>query len=199
MRFNDGAVDSRGRFWAGSMTDPEVKIDIEPEGTLYRMDSDLSIRAMVHGVNTPNGLGWNSADTKMFWTDSELQTIYVFDFDAPSGNISNQRIFYKFDFGPGVNPDGLCIDEEDCIWTAVWKGGKVLRLSPKAVIIAEVHIPTPLVTCPVFVGTKLLITTCCDESVSTESVERGGDIYMVDVGVTGPSDVQVTHECMNVK
>src|SRR5690348_17914727 len=109
MRFNDGAVDSQGRFWTGSMTDPEVTIDFKPEGSLYRMDSDLSVHAMINGVNTTNGLSWNSAVTKMFWTDSELQTIFVFDYDAPSGAISNQRIFYKFNFGAVANPYGLCI------------------------------------------------------------------------------------------
>ena len=187
MRFNDGAVDSHGRFWAGTMRDPKVTSDFKPEGTLYRMDSDLSVHAMIHGVYTPNGLAWNAADTKMYWTDSEVQNIYVFDFDASTGNLSNQKVFYKFDFGPGVNPDGLCIDEEDCIWTAVWRGGKVLRLSPDGIIIAEITIPTPLVTCPVFVETKLLITTSGVKGMEGDSIERGGDVYMVDVGVTGPS------------
>jgi len=169
------------------MTDQALSDIQVGEGTLYRLDSDLSVNAMVHNVYTPNGLGWNLSDTKMYWTDSEVQEIYVFDFDAESGAISDQKSFYKFEFGPGINPDGLVVDEEDCIWSAVWGGGKVLRLSPEGVIIAEIILPTKFVTCPVFIGNQLLITTCADKSITTESVEKGGDVYMVDVGVTGPA------------
>jgi sugar lactone lactonase YvrE len=187
MRFNDGAVDSRGRFWAGTMNDSCVKDPPENEGTLYRLDGDLSVHTMLENVYTPNGMAWNKAEDKMFWTDSEVQNIYVFDYDAETGAISNQKVFYHFEFGPGINPDGLVIDNEDCIWTAVWKSGKVIRLSPEGVNIAEINLPTAFVTCPVFIGTELLITTCRDSRVSDDSVARGGDVYKVDVGVTGPS------------
>src|SRR5262249_21426293 len=37
-RFNDGKPDRQGRFWAGSMHDPETS----PTGSLYRLDPDLS-------------------------------------------------------------------------------------------------------------------------------------------------------------
>lgn len=186
MRFNDGAVDSRGRLWAGTMDDPR-KVTSSPEGALYRLDGDLTIHRMLENVYTPNGLAWNAANDKMFWADSEPQDIYVFDFDAETGAISNQKVFYHFEFGPGINPDGLVIDVEDCIWIAVWLGGKVLRLSPDGVIIAEILIPTAFVTCPVFIGTELLITTAKDPRVAGESIEKGGDVYKVDVGITGPS------------
>lgn len=186
MRFNDGAVDSHGRLWAGTMNDPRIMPKMDPEGTLYRLDSDLSVHTMLENVYTPNGLAWNAADNKMFWTDSEPQNIYVFDFDADTGAISNQKVFYHFDFGPGINPDGLAIDSDDHIWTAVWGGGKVLRISPEGVVVAEIIIPTAFVTCPVFIGTELLITTCKDSRATVDSVERGGDVYKVDVGVTGP-------------
>jgi sugar lactone lactonase YvrE len=187
MRFNDGAVDSRGRLWAGTMNDPRKTQTPRPEGTFYRLDGDLTVHRMLEDVYTPNGMAWNAANDKMFWTDSEPQNIYVFDFDAEKGAISNQKVFYHFEFGPGINPDGLVIDVEDCIWTAVWRGGKVLRLSPDGKIIAEIIIPTAFVTCPVFIGTELLITTAKDSRVAEDSVARGGDVYKVDVGVTGPS------------
>src|SRR5947209_1305968 len=45
LRFNDGAVDSRGRFWAGSLGGPG-------EGTLYRLAPDGSVHVMLDGVST---------------------------------------------------------------------------------------------------------------------------------------------------
>ena len=42
-RFNDGKPDRRGRFWAGSMHDPETR----PTGALYRLDPDGACHRMV--------------------------------------------------------------------------------------------------------------------------------------------------------
>jgi len=187
MRFNDGAVDSRGRLWAGTMNNPEVKAKSDAEGALYRLNGDFTVDQMLDNVYTPNGAAWNAADDKMFWTDSEPQNIYVFDFDSEAGTISNQKVFYHFEFGPGINPDGLAIDSEDCIWTCVWGGGKVLRISPEGVLIGEILLPTAFVTAPVFIGSELLITTCEDTRATTNTVARGGDVYKVDVHVTGPA------------
>ncbi len=41
-RFNDGAVDSQGCFWAGTMCGLAEMCE-EPEGSLYRLDPDGSI------------------------------------------------------------------------------------------------------------------------------------------------------------
>src|SRR5947209_16084867 len=55
-RFNDGAVDCQGRFWAGTMCDPPESCD-EPGGCLYRLDADESIRTMQRRQTTSNGPG----------------------------------------------------------------------------------------------------------------------------------------------
>ncbi len=54
-RFNDGKPDRRGRFWAGTMHDPETK----PAGALYRLDPDLGCHRMVEGIYVSNGLAWS--------------------------------------------------------------------------------------------------------------------------------------------
>src|SRR5438309_7819287 len=48
-RFNDGAVDSQGRFWAGTMCGlPEICS--APEGSLYRLNPDGSVSIMETGI-----------------------------------------------------------------------------------------------------------------------------------------------------
>lgn len=69
MRFNDGAVDSHGRFWAGAMNDPKIQSP-GPEGVLFRLDPDLSLHRMLSPVTIPNGIGWNQANDTMYLTDS---------------------------------------------------------------------------------------------------------------------------------
>ncbi|PYH93518.1 calcium homeostasis protein Regucalcin [Aspergillus ellipticus CBS 707.79] len=185
MRFNDGAVDSHGRFWAGAMNDPKVQTPVN-EGVLFRLDPDLSLHRMVEQLTIPNGIGWNSADDTMYLTDSPTGKIYAFDFDAETGNISNRRV--HFDLGEPKEPDGFAIDEEGCIWSAIYGGGRVIRISPEGKVIGEISLPTRNITCPAFVGTELFITTAKDDvndDQLPESVRYGGRLYRVDVGIRG--------------
>ncbi|GLI78860.1 rRNA-processing protein cgr1 [Penicillium ochrochloron] len=185
MRFNDGAVDSHGRFWAGAMNDPKVQSP-QPEGTLFRLDPDLTLHEMLAPVTIPNGMGWNDADDTMYWTDSPTGKIFAFDFDAATGAISNRRV--HFDVGNGLEPDGFAIDVEGCIWTAIYGGGKVLRISPEGQIIGQIDLPTRNPTCPAFVGTELFITSAKDDRDDEklpQSVRYGGRLFKVDVGVRG--------------
>lgn len=188
MRFNDGAVDCRGRFWAGAMPDQLLVRDAGREGCLFRLDADLSVHRVLARVGTPNGIGWNAANTVMYWTDSVDGIIYAFDFDAETGALSNRREFWNArtaGWAADVDPDGLVVDVEDCVWTALWKGSRVLRINPEGVVVGEVVLPTAYVTCPVFVGSDLVITTARDPSVQEGGTKRGGDVYRVHVGVRG--------------
>ncbi|KAJ5774072.1 hypothetical protein N7457_008968 [Penicillium paradoxum] len=185
MRFNDGAIDSHGRFWAGAMNDPKVQKP-QAEGVLFRLDPDQSVHRMLAPVTIPNGIGWNLTDDVMYLTDSPTGKIFAFDFDASSGAISNRRV--HFDIGEALEPDGFAIDVEGCIWSAVYGGGKVLRISPAGKVIGQIDLPTRNVTCPAFVGTELFITTAKDDRDDDQlpqSVRYGGRVYRVDVGVRG--------------
>jgi sugar lactone lactonase YvrE len=185
MRFNDGAVDRHGRFWAGAMNDPKVQPP-GAEGVLFRLDPDLSLHRVLEHLTIPNGIGWNDASDTMYLTDSPTGRIYAFDFDAASGDISNQRVHFELE-GPGI-PDGFAIDETGCVWSAVYGGGKVVRISPGGEVVGEIALPTRNVTCAAFVGSELFITTAADE-VDDErlprSVRYGGRLFKVDVGVRG--------------
>lgn len=185
MRFNDGAVDSHGRFWAGAMNDPKIKSP-EAEGVLFRLDPDLSLHRMLVPVTIPNGIGWNLADDTMYFTDSPTGKIFAFDFDAATGAIGNRRV--HFDLGEPLEPDGFAIDVEGCIWSAIYGGGKVLRISPAGQVIGQIDLPTRNPTCPTFVGTELFITSAKDDRDDErfpQSVRYGGRVFRVDVGVRG--------------
>ncbi len=58
------------------------------------------------------------ADYKHFYlTDSDRRTIYVFDYDRATGNLSNQQVHIVTPKNEGV-PDGMTIDESGYIWSA---------------------------------------------------------------------------------
>src|SRR5690625_5192592 len=54
-RFNDGKCDPAGRFWAGTMHVDEV----EPTGSLYMLNTDLSVEKMASQITISNGLAWS--------------------------------------------------------------------------------------------------------------------------------------------
>ncbi|KAF7191139.1 putative sugar lactone lactonase YvrE [Pseudocercospora fuligena] len=191
FRSNDGAIDARGRIFQGLLIDDQISTP-SSDGKLICMDLDGSIRTIVDKVTCPNGLGWNSTNTIMYWAESASGNLYAFDYDLETGTSSNQRVFFHLEPGTGEEhntnvPDGLAVDVEDCVWLAVWGSGQVLRISPEGKVVGRIEVPTRFVTCPAFVGTELFITTAEERAKERypESAEQGGNLFRCEVGVSG--------------
>lgn len=184
MRSNDGAVDSAGRFWVEAFVDPEIENPTD-EGTVFRLDPDGTLKTLYEKVVIPNGITWNADDKTMHLTDTTIGKIWAFNYDPKTGDISNKRAFYEHD-GPG-NPDGHTMDSEGNIWQALYGGSRVLRISPKGEVTGEVLLPTRNITCPVFAGTDLFITSAVEEEPEKfpESAKFAGNLFKVNVGVGG--------------
>ncbi len=180
-RFNDGKVDRGGRFWTGSL-------DTGGQSGLYRYDPDGSLHTMLTGVTCSNGLGWSPDNKIMYYNDSQISTIWAFDFDFATGDIANQRVFYKAT--DGGEPDGLTIDSEGCLWTAVWDGWCVLRFDPAGKLMTKIALPVQRPTCPTFGGDNLdeLYVTSAYLDLSGEQRKPqplAGDLFRIDPGVKG--------------
>lgn len=148
-RFNDGKTDRQGRFWAGKMSS-------RPANSLFRLDPDGSVHRMESGISVSNGLGWSPDNRTFYFTDSPVRTIYAYDFDAPSGSISNRRVFAQIPDDPREGfPDGLAVDQEGCIWSARWGGWKVVRYRPDGSVEREVPMPVEFPTSCAFGGPDL--------------------------------------------
>ncbi|MCJ1484321.1 hypothetical protein MMC06_004490 [Schaereria dolodes] len=185
MRLNDGAVDTQGRYWAGAMNDPLVT-DPTDEGVVFRLDPDMKLHRVIEKVTVPNGIGWSADDKTMFFTDSPTGNIFKFDYEAATGIISNRSVFFHVDDKLGV-PDGFALDVEGYLWTAVFGGGKVLRISPEGVVVGEVSLPTRCISCPAFAGEELFIASAEEEDPKSypESTKYAGSLFKVHVGVKG--------------
>lgn len=176
IRMNDGACDSAGRFWAGSMRIDES----EGGGCLYRLDPDRSVTAICDGVSISNGIAWSLDDTLLYYIDTPLRTVDVFDFDAESGAVVNRRVLFET-HGQGV-PDGMVADEEGGLWIAMWDGGCVRRYTPEGRLTAVVEVPAARTTKAAFGGpdlTDLYITSAAGEG------QHPGGLFVVQPGVRG--------------
>ena len=187
MRSNDGAVDSAGRFWLGTMNDPE-EAEITNEAVLFRLDTDGSFHRVLEEVSISNGISWNEKDDTMYWTDTPTNNVYAFDFDAGTGKISNRKVFYHHsDEESSGSPDGHTRDVKGNIWQACYGGSRVIKISPEGTVVGEISLPTRNPTCPVFIGTELFITSAQEDEPHKypESAKSAGCVFRLDVGVEG--------------
>ena len=78
------------------------------------------------------------------------------------------------------------MDTDGYFWQAIYGESRVLRISPEGKVVGEVKYPTRCITCPVFVGTELWVTTADDDDENeVESKKYGGGVFKVDVGIGG--------------
>ncbi|KAK0478413.1 SMP-30/Gluconolaconase/LRE-like region-domain-containing protein [Armillaria novae-zelandiae] len=187
-RFNDGACDSKGRFFAGTVYSEGHGVP----GMLYRYDpTDGGVKVVDEGPFTDsNGLGWSLDEKTFYFTDTKRNVIYAYDYD--DGNLSNRRVFIdanKFNL-PGFC-DGLCIDEEGCIWSARWEGSRIVRFTREGNVDFELFFPTVWrVTACCFGGPnndQLYVTTAhCrangDVNDLQEKYPDSGHLFVVDLG-----------------
>ncbi len=181
-RFNDGAVDRRGRFWAGTLGD-------DYKNSLYRLDPDLSLRRMETGIDVSNGIGWSLDNRVMYFTDSSPCVIYAYDYDLATGNIANRRVFVDSSDRPGVH-DGLTVDSQGFVWSARWDGWCVERYDPDGKLERTLRLPVQRPTSVMFGGAnldELYITSARMELSEAELAQAplSGDLFCAYVGVKG--------------
>ena len=185
-RFNDGAADRQGRFWAGTMNE----VDFEsPDGSLYRLDPDKTLHTMETEIPVANGVGWSPDNKTMYFSDTMRQVIWVYDFDPATGGISHRRQFARVS-EEGVLPDGLTVDSEGFVWNAQWNGWNVTRYDPEGKVERVIQLPAQQITCPAFGGENLdeLYITSAWGGISEEERQKqplAGALFRVNVGVKG--------------
>ncbi|MFS8053126.1 SMP-30/gluconolactonase/LRE family protein [Rhizobium sp. BR 317] len=138
VRFNDGAIDPAGRFWAGTM---HLNL-IEPAGAIFCVEADLSHRRIFDGLWVPNGLAFDPVRHRMYFSDSHptVQTIWVCDYDRATGTPRDRRVFATTHDFAG-RPDGAFIDEDGIYWIAGVGGSQLLRFAPSGEALQPIPFP----------------------------------------------------------
>ncbi len=153
-RFNDCIVDGAGRIFAGT-----VDWELRTRGALFGLGLGLEAQSICSGTACSNGLAWTPDRRGLYWADSSAKTVFLFDYDAQTGDLSNRRAWLETEEHA---PDGLTIDKAGNLWIAFYGGGCLRHYDARAQLLRQVDLPTPNVTSCSFGGPNfgdLFITT----------------------------------------
>jgi L-arabinonolactonase len=162
IQFTDGKVDRRGRFVVGTL-DWKLTDFI---GQLFRLDNDGSLHEIDNNICCSNGPCWSPDNQTFYHADTKTRTIYAYDYDIESGDISRKRPFANTDSLGGM-PDGATVDRAGFLWVAVPPTGKVVCYHPNGNIERVIDMPVRMPASVMFGGKNLdaLFVTSIDTSV----------------------------------
>ncbi|KAF9885649.1 hypothetical protein FE257_012740 [Aspergillus nanangensis] len=189
LRFNDGGVDAKGRFWLAEIDKKAMAFGPNqlppsygrPKGRLWRYDPDGSLHLMIDGgIVCGNGLAWSPDNQTMYFNDSVAMIVYAYDFDLESGDISNKRILVdrRDSFG---EPDGMVVDTEGNLWIAVFASNRVMVFDPTGSHLQDIVFPAKNMACTTWGGKGhdiIYVATGLDRSGHPAPSDEGGHMFM---------------------
>jgi sugar lactone lactonase YvrE len=181
MRMNDGVADPHGRFWAGSMA-----LDgTAGAGSLYRLDPDGTLEHVLGGITIPNGPAFGADGTTMYLADSARGIVDRWTVEPETGALVERQRFVELADG---SPDGMTVDDEGCLWVAVWGSGSVHRYRPDGSLAQTLELPAhqPASVCLGGTGGRSLFVTTATEGMPAPS-DGDGLLYATSVPVGGPA------------
>jgi gluconolactonase len=151
--FNDITADGRGRLFVGSVARRATDATAEAPGRLYQIDPDGSSVVLAEDVLISNGLAADPTDSRLYHVDSGRRVIWRFALhdDRPADDREALIDTREYD---GV-PDGLAVASDGSLWVAMAGAGLVVGWDPDGRRIAELPVPSPLVTSVCFGGADL--------------------------------------------
>lgn len=163
-RMNDGAVDPKGRFFAGTMEYDGAN----PTGKLYCLHKDNRWTCLEEHIYITNGMGWSPNKHTYCMIDTFRNVMYAYDYNIETAEITNRRPYIQWN--KDEYPDGMCIDAEGGFWVAMWLGSKVSHFDAKGTWIEDIHVPVLHTTSCCFAGEdlKTLIITTSHLNLSIE-------------------------------
>ena len=189
VRLNDGRPDPRGSFWVGSMRN-----NVNPDGSsgeaggtdgiLVRIDPDGAVTEWKREIGISNTLAWSPDRTRFYFADTLANALRVYDYDAATGAISNERPFLV-DFARGY-PDGSSVDSEGYLWNCRYAGGCIVRVAPDRTIDEVIEMPVSNITSCTFGGPDLKTLYVTTASAGAPESERmAGSLFALRVAVSG--------------
>ena len=190
LRFNDVIADPAGRVFGGTMPqDSRRAVAGERLGKLYRVDPDGTVTTVFEGTCIPNGMGFTPDRKHMYYTESMDYTIYLYDYEQATGEISNRQTFVETPRDWGL-PDGMTVDAEGYVWSVRHGGSVVVRYTPDGVEDGRYRLPASMTTSAIFGGRDLdeIYVTSAGGNDKAANGPAAGGLFRLKLGVRGVED-----------
>jgi sugar lactone lactonase YvrE len=173
IRFNEGACDSLGRFWVGTMADPPNGVETDIKGLLFSFTGSGGLIPHPASAFIFNGMAWNADETFFYLAHSEDRAVYRYPYNLQNGVLGEKSMFIHLADPRGV-PDGAAMDTEGGYWCAVHGAGCLHRYTPHGQLDEIVQLPVSQPTMCCFVGEALsdLYITSSREKLSATQLQH---------------------------
>lgn len=188
-RLNDGRAAPNGDFWIGSMGHNVgpcgEALACEPgQGVLTRLRRAGGPAVYKRNLGISNTVCWSPDEGTFYFGDTLANTIWAYDYDRRSGEISGERVFFS-GFERGL-PDGSAVDAAGRLWNCRFGGGCVVCVGPDGRVEEVLEMPVRNITTCAFGGAdyrRLFITTAA--MLTEESDRLAGSLFAVDMETPG--------------
>lgn len=99
-------------------------------------------------------MGFTFDGQYMYFTDSQVRTIWLVNYDRQTGSLGRMKQFLQTPEDEGV-PDGMTVDADGDVWSARWDGWAVYRYDPNGRLRQKVELPVKKATSVIFGGENL--------------------------------------------
>lgn len=186
IRWNDAKVSPQGDLFLGTMGYNQPL----HAAALYQLRGDgKHIRRLFGDVTCSNGLGWSTDGETMYYIDSALNRVDIFDVEERE--IKNRRTLVSFSEKMG-HADGMSVDMNNNLWIGFWNGSHIRSVDGiSGEILDEVYCPVPKVTSCTFGGKELdrLFITTASESTDLAKFPEAGMVFTASPGVKGQATI----------
>lgn len=183
-RFNDGKATPDGKFLVGT-------IERNFNGGLYCLENG-TLNLKIDNVSISNGLDWSLDGKVLYYCDTPTRKIVAYSY--PEFEYIKTVIDFNDIEGFVGNPDGLCIDNDENLWIAIWGGSCVVKVDTKCdKIIQKIELPAKYISCPAFVGNNLDVLFVTSAKHDDDG-ELAGRCFALDVGTMGRKPFKVDIE-----
>lgn len=195
LRFNDAKVSPDGRAFATTMP-YDVQWSYDPAvapGEFVRLDASVTTTVLCGGLGLGNGIGWSPSGTTVYVIDSVPSVVYRAPYDRDTGAVGRIEPFIAADVPAGSATDGMCADDDGCLWIAIAGGGRLHRYTPEGRLDRVINVPMRRPTSVCFAGPRLdtlVVTSLSHEYTEADYAadpHAGALAIVSDLGITGPA------------
>ena len=189
---NDMVIDGKGRAYIGSVGTGVDEAHPPGPGNMPHFSHLLLVepngrpRIVAERMTTPNGCVVTADGRTLIVAESFGFRLSAFDIEE-DGSLANRRIWADL----GVPPDGICIDEEGCLWVAIayyeFGGpGGYIRVEEGGRVVERIDVADYSAYVCTLGGPDMRTLFLCESAILGRERHPGdGRIRMVEVDIPG--------------